>query len=70
MHLHLLCMKETTLPIQIPSKKAREKCMHIQIRKGNSNHLMIPQDPKVENQRKGRPNVVTATTVIIMSPHA
>jgi hypothetical protein len=44
-------MKLATLPIQIPRKKVRERHMQSQRRKGNSNHSMIPQAPKVEKER-------------------
>jgi hypothetical protein len=54
MHMHLLRMKATILPIQSPSKKARERCMQSQRRKGTPNPSMIPQFPKVEKEIKGR----------------
>jgi hypothetical protein len=52
-------MRSTTLPIQILSRKARERSMQSQRRKGTLNPLMIPQVPKLEKERKLRPNVVT-----------
>jgi hypothetical protein len=44
--------------------------MHSQTRKGTPNPSMIPQAPKVEKERKGIPNEVNATMVIIMIQNA
>jgi hypothetical protein len=53
-----------------PRKKVRERCIQSQRRKGTPNPSMIPRARKVEKERNGIPNAVTATMFIILRMHA
>jgi hypothetical protein len=68
---HALVVHERSKHMQSKDQAKRKGKAHAsQRRKGTPNPSMIPQAPKVEKERKGRPNVVTATMVIILSLHA
>jgi hypothetical protein len=59
----------TTLKILDPKRKANERRMQNQIRKGTPNPSMIPQVPKVEKTSK-RGCVVTAIVGTMQNMHA
>jgi hypothetical protein len=69
MLMHVLCMRATALPIQSLSIKVEWR-MQSQSRKGTANPSMIPHAPKVEKERKGSLNAITATAAIISNQHA
>jgi hypothetical protein len=52
--MHLLCKIIEVINIKYIKSNKKEKNMQIQIRRGTQNPSMMPPDPKVEREEKGR----------------